>query len=130
MNYELTCVVFEGYVRIRVDGSWPSDKSRSAMVDIYDTWAKHRERALLLDLRDMQDIPSVLDDYKNAELLVNVGWREIGPIAVLDTLEREEANNFLETTASNRGLRIQFQFFYASEQEAINWLLEKSGSQK
>jgi hypothetical protein len=100
------------------------------MVDIYDTWAKHRERALLLDLRDMRESPTVFDDYVNADLLVNVGWREIGPIAVLDTLEREKANKFLEMTASNRGLRIQCQFFYASEQEAINWLLEKSGPQK
>ncbi len=128
MSYELTCVVFEGYVRISVDGFWPSDEPRRIIVDIYEAWAKDRERALLLDVRHMSDIPTVISDYDTAELLENVGLREIGPIAVLDTLDREKANKFLETTALNRGLRIQF--FYASEQEAINWLLPESGPEK
>ena len=128
MSYELTCVVFEGYVRIRVDGFWPSDKPRRIIVDIYEAWAKHRDRALLIDVRHMSEIPTVISDYENVELFEKVGLREIGPIAVLDTLDREKANKFLEIAAFNRGLRIQF--FYASEQEAINWLLEKSGPQK
>ena len=128
MSYELTCVVFEGYVRILVDGVWPSDDPRRILVNIYDTWAKHRERALILNLRHMRDFPNVFDDYNTVDDFVNVGFREIGPIAVLDTLDREEANKFFETTAFNRG--VTFRFFYDSEQEAINWLLPESGSKK
>ena len=128
MSYDLTCVVFEGYVRILVDGVWPSDDPRRILVDIYDTWAKHRERALLLDLRHMRDFPTVFGDYKTVDLFVNVGFGEIGPIAVLDTPDREEENKFLETTAFNRG--VSFRFFYDNEQEAINWLLPDSGSKK
>ncbi len=128
MSYELTCVAFEGYVRIRVDGIWPSDTPQSIIADIYDVWAKHRELALLLDLRHMRDIPTVLVDYETVKLFVNVGFREIDTIAVLDRADRETANKFFETAAFNQGLRIQF--FYVSEQEAINWLLPKPGPQE
>ena len=125
MSYELTCAVFERYVRILVDGVWPSDNPRRILVGIYDAWAKHRERALLIDLRQMRDIPTVIGDYETAEFFGNAGFREIGRIAVLDTMDREKANKFLETAALNRGISIRF--FYASEKEAINWILMESG---
>ncbi len=130
MSYELTCVAFEGYVRIRVDGVWPSDMPQSIIADIYDVWAKHRELALLLDIRHMREDapPKVFEDFETVKLFVKAGFQEIGTMAVLDRTDRETANKFFETAASNQSLRVQF--FYASEQEAINWLLEKSGPQK
>ena len=128
MSYELTCVAFEGYVRIRVDGIWPSDAPQSIIAEIYDVWAKHRELALLLDLRYMRDIPTVSRDYETVKLFVKAGFQEIGTIAVLDRTDRETANKFFETAASNQSLRIQF--FYTSEQEAINWLLPKPRPQE
>ena len=76
----------------------------------------------------MPDIPTLIGDYHTVESFTNAGFRQIGRIAVLDTLDHEEANRFLETTAFNRGFYIQF--FYASEQEAVNWLLTKSGLKK
>ncbi len=128
MSYELTCVAFEGYVRIRVDGIWPSDTPQSAIADIYDVWAKTRQPALLLDIRHMRDIPTVFRDYENVKLFAIAGFGKIYTIAVLDRMDREAANKFFEDAAHNQGLR--FQFFYANEQEAINWLLEKLGPQK
>ncbi len=85
-------------------------------------------RVGLLDLRHMRDIPTVFRDYEVVKLFVKAGFQEIGTIAVLDRTDRETENKFFEDAAYNQGLR--FQFFYASEQEAINWLLPKPEPQE
>ena len=128
MSHELTCIVSADYVRILVEGVWPSDKPRGIIDDIHDAWAKYPKLALLIDARHLRDIPSVIGDFKTAEHFAAVGFGRIGRIAVLDTLDHKDANEFLETAALNRG--VNFQFFYTSEQEAVDWLLAKSGLQK
>ena len=75
----------------------------------------------------MEDSPDVIGDYDNVKLFINAGFNLIPRIAVLDNEGRRQANDFFETAAHNRGLR--FRFFYADEQEAINWLLAKEQDQ-
>jgi hypothetical protein len=92
------------------------------MADMLSIWEKH-QRPILLDIRHMEDTPSVFRDYEEAKQFVSIGFQRAGRIAVLDNPERREANDFFETTAFNRGLR--FVFFYSDEEEAIAWLLSE-----
>ena len=124
MSYALTCSSTEDYLRVRIDGTWPSEKPEGIISDIFNHWAKHHDIALFIDIRKMKGTPSVLGDYKEAEVFADTGFCQVGRIAVLDKLGRREADNFFEATAFNRGL--QFKFFYGDEQEAIDWLEKKS----
>ncbi len=123
MSYTLTCSSTEDYLRIRIDGTWPCEKPEDIMSDIFNHWAKHHNLVLLIDIRNMEDTPSIHGDYENAKRFVDAGFSQGRRIAVLDKLYRHKANDFFETTAINRGLL--FQFFYGDEQEAIDWLQKK-----
>ena len=127
MSYVLTCPSTEGYLRICVSGIWPSRKAEDIIADIHNLWTEHQDQPLMIDIRSMEDSPSVFSDYENAKLFAADGFYLIRRIAVLDNVDRREANNFFETTAHNRGIR--FRFFYADEQEAISWLLTKEQEQ-
>jgi hypothetical protein len=93
---------------------------------MFGIWEKY-QKPTLLDIRDMEDTPTVLLDYEEAKQFASVGFRRVGRIAVLDTPERRESNDFFETTSQNRGLR--FVFFYSDEEEAITWLLSRDDGQ-
>jgi hypothetical protein len=123
MSYKLTCSSAEDYVNILVDGTWPAERPEEIIVDMYNLWAKHHQRNLLIDVRNMEETPSVVRDYHNVSHFAEANFHRIRRIAVLDNLNRQKANDFFETTAANRGLR--FRFFYADEQEAISWLLSE-----
>ena len=127
MNYTLTGTLSEGYLRIQIEGEWPREKPEDIINGIRGLSAQHSDLTLLIDIRNMGSSESVAGDYYEARLFQDAGFWKFGMIAVLDNLNRKEANNFFETTAHNRGLR--FRFFYADEQEAINWLLSKEQDQ-
>ena len=127
MSYVLTCPSTEGYLRIRVSGIWPSRKPEDIIADIHNLWTEHQDQPLMIDIRSMEGSPSVLSDYENAKRFADTGFYLIRRIAVLDNVQRREANNFFETTTHNRGMR--FRFFYTEEQEAISWLLKKEQEQ-
>ena len=95
------------------------------MIRVFSIW-KQNQKPLLMDIRDMEDSPSILGDYLGVERLADAGFRQLGRIAVLDNQERHDADDFFETTALNRGL--QFRFFYADEKEAIAWLTHQKGN--
>jgi hypothetical protein len=116
MSYTLEPSVVQGCLRIRVSGAWPSGRSDEIISEIFSLWEKH-QKPLLIDLRDMEDSPSIFSDYFDAKQFATAGFRSAGLIAVLDNPDRREANTFFETTAHNRGLR--FAFFYSDEEEAI-----------
>ena len=120
MEYELTHNICDNYVHICIKGIWPKHEAKKIIADLYNIWEKNQKDFLLIDIRKMQDKPTVITDYYNAEIFAATGFIKIYRIAVLDQPERKEANKFFETTAFNRGLR--FRFFYESEQEAIDWL--------
>ena len=125
MNYALEHSFIQGCLRIRVTGTWPSQKVEEVISDMFSLWELN-QKPILIDIRGMTDTPSVLRDYLSAEQFAKAGFRRVGRVAVLDNPERHDANDFFETTAHNRGLT--FRFFYAGEQEAIEWLIsDKEG---
>ena len=121
MNYSIQCSESENHVRIFVDGTWPADNPEKIIIEMYDFWAKHQKPYLLIDIRNMEDKPSVLSDYEDAERFAKNRFYLVRRVAVLDNQNRKESNDFFETTAANRGLRIKF--FYTAESDAINWLI-------
>ena len=123
MSYTLTCSSSEDCLSIRIDGKWAIEKPEDIISDILKHWAKHHNLPLFIDARNLEDTPSILGDYENVQRFVVAGFPRGRRIAVLDKLDRRNANDFFETAACNRGL--QFQFFYADEQEAISWLLSE-----
>ena len=108
MSYKLTCSSAEDYVSIRVDGAWPAERSEDIIVGMHNLWAKHHKRGLLIDIRNMEDTPSVFSDYENAARFAEADFQRVRRIAVLDDLNRQAANQFFESTAANRGLRFRF----------------------
>jgi hypothetical protein len=123
MKYTLRCSSARGCLQIGVDGSWPSDKPEEIIADILNLWAKHQGQRLILDMRSMEESPSISGDYENVRHFFDAGFWRFGGIAILDKPDRREANDFFELAAHNRGLG--FRFFYGDEKDAINWLLSE-----
>ena len=121
MKYTLRCSSAGGCLQIGVDGSWPSDNPEEIIADILNLWGKHQGQRLILDVRSMEDFPSISGDYENVHRFFDAGFWRFSGIAILDKPDRREANDFFELAAHNRGL--SFHFFYGDEKEAINWLL-------
>jgi hypothetical protein len=107
---------------MRITGTWPAGRVDKIIADMFSIWEKY-EKPLLIDLRDLEDTPSIFRDYEEAKQFARVGFWRAGRIAVLDTPKRRKANDFLETAANNRGVR--FVFFYSDEEEAIARLLSE-----
>ena len=124
MNYTLAHSLYQGCLRIRISGAWPAGRAEDIIAEMFSIWEKH-QKPLIIDIRDMEDTPSVFIDYEEAKQFASIGFQRAGRIAVLDNPERRKANDFFETTAYNRGLR--FIFFYSDEDEAIAWLLSEEG---
>jgi len=120
MNYTLQCSESKNHLRISVDGTWPAENTEKIISEMHELWAKHQKPYLLIDIRNMKDKPSVLSDYKDAARFAKNKFYMVHRIAVMDNHNRKEANDFFETTAYNRGLRIRF--FYADDHQAIDWL--------
>lgn len=116
----LTFSICEDFLCIRIDGKWPSGKPVDFVNSIYKLWEAQAKRKLLIDIRHMDDTPSVLSDFWDAKIFAEAGFCRVGKVSILDNLDRQKMNAFFETTASNRGL--QFRFFYDDEQEALAWL--------
>jgi hypothetical protein len=122
MNYTLEYSLVRGCLRIRISGAWPAGRAEDIIAEMFSIWEKH-QKPLIIDIRDMEDTPSVFRDYEEVGQFASVGFWRVGRIAVLDSPERRKANDFFETTAYNRGLR--FAFFYSDEDEAVAWLLSE-----
>ena len=121
MSYTLDHLSIQGCLRIRVEGTWPYEKQEHIMGDILALWEANNKPPVYIDIRSMEDTPSILGDYEVAERLSEFGFWRMGRIAVLDSPSRRSANDFFETTTYNRGLC--FRFFYDNEQEAVDWLI-------
>lgn len=129
MAYTLEYLAGETCLRVRVDGDWPRGDARELLGDIVRVWAEsgsaHGRLPVLIDLRAMQDSPTVTEDYHYAGQFAAAGFRQLGGVAFLDRPDRREANDFFETASFNRGLT--FRFFYDEESDAIEWLLNGRG---
>jgi hypothetical protein len=120
MDTKLEHSLVKGCLRIRLTGTWTAERADQIITDIFSIWEKY-QKPLLIDVRDLEDTPSIFRDYQEVGKFVSAGFRRVGRIAVLDYPQRREANDFLETAAQNQGMR--FVFFYSSEEDAIAWLL-------
>lgn len=122
-TYLLNCSPQAEHVRIRLEGPWPRAELPELLRDIVDLWETHGRLPVLIDLRGMEDSPSVLEDYQHAGQFAEAGFRKLGRVAFLDSEDRRDANEFLETASFNRGLT--FGFFYADDIRALDWLLSR-----
>lgn len=123
MSYSLESIISGDCLKIRITGAWPHECPDRILAEIKQLW-ENDQHPLLLDIRELIDDPTVIQDYELAKLMSEQKFWDIGPIAFLDTTERTSANHFLETTANNRALQIKF--FYTEEQAAVNWLLQSN----
>ena len=114
----------DDFTKILIKGIWPSGQPTKIFNEIYAVWEKNGKKKILVDIRTIQDNPSITSDYFDAGASFASGFWQIPKIAVLDQIERKKSNSFFELTASNRGLR--FRFFYIDEQKAIDWLMSKN----
>ena len=119
MDTKLEHSLVKGCLRIRLTGTWTAERADQIITDIFSIWEKY-QKPLLIDVRDLEDTPSIFRDYQEVGKFVSAGFRQVGRIAVLDYPQRREANDFLETSAQNQGITIVF--FYTNEEEAIAWL--------
>jgi len=120
MPYSIAARPSQGVLTICVEGRWPSADPDSIIDEIFGLWKKEGRGSLLVDLRAMDDEPTISGDFWLAKAFAERGYHSVGGIAVLDRVERKDANDFFSLASWNRGLR--FCFFYESEREALEWL--------
>jgi len=123
MSYTVKVTPMDGYCCAKIEGVWPQKDSQaqaSLLARILAEWKSDSQPGLIIDVRSMQDTPSVLEDYETAKIFFDSEFYRIGPVAVLDHPERKSANVFLENAAHNRGIMLRF--FYDGRQEAIDWI--------
>lgn len=121
MSHFLHCVPHDTFINIRIKGVWERKNSQDIIKEMFDLSEKHKGLPLLIDIRVMESEPSAASDFFDVQKFADAHFRDLGRIAVLDTMKRKDENDFFETAAHNRGL--QFRFFYSSE-EALIWLLQ------
>lgn len=124
MSYQITSVSDENYAYVGITGTWPGEKPEIILDEIYRKWVAHQKHDLLVDISKLQADQSVIRDYYTDAIFENIGFQSIRLIAIYDDPARKKINDFLETAAQNRGLRLRF--FYESEQEAADWLDRQS----
>lgn len=121
MSYSLDFSVAEKYLHVSMKGKWPRRHIDGLLGELLGVWNRHERKPMLLDLRNVIDAPTVLDDYQYAREFAEAGFIDLGRIAVLDETSRRDANEFFITASANRGL--SFRFFYNGKAEALDWLL-------
>jgi hypothetical protein len=119
MNYNIKFIPYDLYLLIKIEGEWPRNDAERIIDEIRNSYVKHGKKFLLIDIREMTSDESVIGDYMEAKTFFKKEFWKVHKIAVLDNISRKTANEFFETTASNRGLR--FKFFY-NEKDSIEWL--------
>jgi hypothetical protein len=103
-------------IRIKVRGHDPIDDwiaSRDRCVELYK---EHGATMLLVDVREQESAPRVLDVFDFGE-----DWPQQIRLAILIGENTPEDVQFLETVAANRGKSIRM--FY-DEEDGLNWLRE------
>ena len=86
---------------------------------ILNTCKGHSLPKLLIEVKDLEDNPTPLQDFNTVKLMQKLGYERVHKIAVLDKLENKSANDVFEGFAYNTKLKIRF--FY-SEPDAMNFL--------
>jgi len=119
--FSIESSVSTAHVTVRVVGDWTPESTDQILKCVMTKWLEHREKPLLVDVRETSTEPSVTDDWFKAEALVNAGFRRIPRIAVVDAISRRGANDFFATAAVNRGVRLRC--FYGDLKDAEDWLV-------
>lgn len=101
-------------IRIRVWGDDPIEDWHSSKQEVIRLHKTHGTSMLLVDVREQQSAPSVLDIFDFAE-----DWPRQIHLAILVGENTTDDIAFLETAAINRGKKVRL--FY-DKGDALKWL--------
>jgi hypothetical protein len=118
MSYSINYNDEFDYVKVIITGKWPEDAEEMHKT-ILNTCKNHTLPKLLIEVKDLEDNPTPLQDFKTVKLMRKLGYERVHKIAVLDKIEHKSANDIFEGFAYNTNLKIHF--FY-NELDAINFL--------
>jgi hypothetical protein len=121
MSYNINYTDEFDYVKVVINGKWPENVEEMHK-NILDTCEDHAIPKLLIDVRDLENDPTPLQDFRTIKLMQKLGYEKVYKIAVVDKLKNKNANDIFEGFASNTNLRIRF--FY-NERDALNFLSYK-----
>lgn len=101
-------------IRIRVRGDDPIEDWLSSRQEVVRLHERHGASMLLVDVREQESAPAILDIFDFAE-----DWPQEILLAILAGENTTNDIAFLETAAMNRGKKVRL--FY-DEREALAWL--------
>ena len=106
------------YILVRSTGSPSLDEMKKTLSRIIELNNKHKVNKVLVDGRDRNEQPPMLDIYSGGELLSNMMGGGIR-ISIL-VAEITDNHHFFETVALNRGADVAY---FQEEDSALKWLL-------
>ena len=118
MSYNINHTDEFDYVKVVLSGKWPED-AEEMHKSILDTCKNHSIPKLLIEVKELEDNPTPLQDIETVKLMQKLGYERVHKIAVLDKIENKNANDVFEGFAHNTKLKIRF--FY-NEAHALNFL--------
>lgn len=121
MKHHIECIPTDDHLYLRIGGIWLRENARDIIKEISNFSEQNPGLPLLIDVCDMKSDVSTFNDFDDVHIFIEMHFRKLGRIAVIDRDNRKKHNEFFETAANNRGLRIRF--FYTDRQEALSWLL-------
>lgn len=120
MKHKLTLIDGPDYLHIVMSGKLDESNLIRSNKDIKAILLESHHDKILFDVRELELDTSVIDDYFQASSLANDLAKMRHKIAHLTTTEKLDADNFVETIISNRGVHIQN---FLGKQDAVDWLL-------
>ena len=117
MNYKIDYKIWDDFLSVALEGSWPLEKFGEIKKDMDSVIDSNGITKILVDLRKFEGRFGVFDGLKEIE-----GFRpesKMLQFAVVDNNENKKNNDFFENASVNRGYKL---IFFYDETEAKKWL--------
>jgi hypothetical protein len=116
MKTQLSCEIFDDYLKINLSGERPFQEIEEILTTIKKLSEEHNCMRILVDAIDLPDVTDMEKYYIGS--MGAAMYR--GRIKVAMLRKQEHINKFTENVAVNRGGLL---YIASDEQDAINWLL-------
>jgi hypothetical protein len=122
-TYNLEVIPDPRFLHLRFSGVWGKDTVKPFVNEAVKIFFQSQHKLVLVDMRQQEQKSNPFNDYYSIQEMYQAKVFKARKIAVIDSLERKEDNDFFELIAQNHNINIRF--FY-SEDKAVRWLTEDS----
>lgn len=117
MPYTINYTIYEDFLKVELEGSYPLNKFKEISNDIDKALAEYNLSKTLVDLRKFVGRFGVFDGVRHIENFPEESrYRKF---AILDLEYNKHNNDFFENASYNRGFSV---LFFYDEAKALKWL--------